>query len=188
MDVSSPAACPPPTFGSPAREDRCDRAPVTPPQEERLMKVAQIKGTCRCDAQGFEEYALPDHAVGAVDTTRTPLWSVMCASCGAPGHVHVAELTGPEPVAPLQDAELIELMWEREELEAQIRLEELTRPYPWPSLIERRDALDCVVELNELEVAMGRLELRGRSAMPAQLRQRQELRIQARALLTEPAF
>ena len=148
------------------------------------MKVAQIQGTCRCDAQGFEEYDLPDHAVGEMDPSRPPLWSVMCAACGARGHVRAVELAGPEPVAALDDCELIELVVEREALQEQIALEELTRPYPWPSLMERRDALSCVVELVELEHALEQLEQRGLPVMPAQLRRRQELRIEARGLLS----
>lgn len=152
------------------------------------MKVAQIQGTCRCDAQGFEEYDLPDHVVGVVDSSKAPMWSLMCAACGAPGHVRAVELTGAEPVAPLEDHELIELVCERDELQEQIALEELTRPYVWPSLMERCDALECVVELVELEYALGQLERRGLPAMPAQLRRRQELRIEARDLVPSTAF
>ena len=44
----------------------------------------------------------------------------MCATCGAPGHVRAVELTGAEPVAPLEDHELIELVCERDELQEQI--------------------------------------------------------------------
>lgn len=152
------------------------------------MKVAQIQGTCRCETQGFEEYALPDRTLGAVDVQGAPMWSRMCSTCGAPGHVRAVELIGEEPIGPLADHELIELMWEREELREQIASDELRGPSPWPPAMERHDALACAEELAELEHTLEQLQRSGRVAMPDQLRRRQSLRRTARGLLATAAF
>lgn len=183
MDLLN-VACPPPTLGSPAREGWCDPAPVIPPPEDCQMKVAQVQAMCRCGKPEFEDYDLPEHTLGEIDASQEPMWSVMCASCGTYGHVRPAELLG-EPVGPLTDEELIELLWEREVLGERIREEELTRPYVWPCYMERRDALGAVERLDELEGALTRVEQRGQAAMPAQLRQRQELRARARELMDD---
>lgn len=86
----------------------------------------------------------------------------MCSACGEPRPVRAVELTGPEPVGPLADEELIELQAEREELREQIRVEELTRPYVWPSLMERHDALAFVDEPCRLQSVLADLERRRR--------------------------
>lgn len=148
------------------------------------MKVAYIEATCRCQTQGFGDYArLPDAALRAVDHAVDPIYSICCATCGELGHVRAAELIGHEPIAPLEHHELDALMCERESLRAQIAEEELSRPYVWPSLMERHDALECVEELSRLELAVQRLERDDAITLPSVLARRQELRAQARELL-----
>ena len=153
------------------------------------MQVAYVETTCHCDDEGFEAFTW-DHKNGALRTAlpgEDPILRLKCAACGGTRSTRIAVLLDHQPVEPLTNDEIMELLVELDELREEIGIEELTRPYVRPSLIERHDDLCVVEELDEFEKQITMLERNGVLVMPALLRHREELRAMVRGLLPAAA-
>lgn len=74
---------------------------------------------------------------------KAQLCSVMRASCSAPDASGWRELIGSEPIGPLDEDALAELLSEREELRKRVREEELTRPQSVALLREASGRAGC---------------------------------------------
>lgn len=151
------------------------------------MQVAYVRTTCPC-GDGLEHLVWdPEHGARAALAHETPGLASSCGTCGGTGHVRVAVSLDHEPVEPLTESEMDALLAERIFLREEIALEELTRPYVWPDLMQRHDDLRVVEQLRDLDGEIATLEQTGVLVTPGLLQRREELRARARELLPAAA-